>query len=272
MNSAAELRRFTDNQALDKAVKAVTEALIAEPLGLEISQIMNNCRLSNKTTKTVLRMINATNNNGVWSLGGQIQPKVETVLPQPVTTEIKKVEAMPAPTTATQDQDKKVPYLKRLIELLRENPKGISLENALKILGGQRGRFDQELIRVRRYQFPVRLENGLYIPDLNKKPSIKPLPLTPAVKKSEPEPTTVQETADQKLPTLKPAIPVNQDVQDKVIEFRAMVQKRVVVTEEVTLNSEQLDTVLKDIFGLDTVTWTTEGGKVQVHLTKTEVA
>ena len=158
-----------------------------------------------------------------------------------------------------------------MIELLRENPKGISLENALKILGGQRGRFDQELIRVRRYQFPVRLENGLYIPDLDKKPSIKPLPLTPAVKKSESEPNTVQETADQKSPTLKPEIPVNQDVQ-KIIEFRAMAQKRVVVTEEVTLNSEQLDTVLKDIFGLDTVTWTTENGKVHVHLTKTEVA
>ncbi len=271
MNSAAELRRFTDNQALDKAVKAVTDALIAEPFGLEISQIMNNCRLSNRTTKTVLSMINATNDNGVWSLGGQIQSK--TVLPQSPVIETKKVEAMPAPTTATQDQDKKVPYLKRLIELLRENPKGISLENALKILGGQRGRFDQELIRVRRYQFPVRLENGLYIPDLDKKPSIKPLPLTPAVKKSESEPNTVQETADQKSPTLKPEIPVNQDVQDKVIEFRAMVQKRVVVTKEVILNGEQLDNVLKSIFGLDTTTWTTDGEKVvQVHLTKTEVA
>ncbi len=107
---------------------------------------------------------------------------------------------------------------------------------------------------------------------LDKKPEPKPTSLTPAVKKPEPKPTTVQETADQKSPTLKPDIPVNQDVQDKVIEFRAMVQKRVVVTEEVTLNSEQLDTVLKDIFGLDTVTWTTEDGKVQVHLTKTEVA
>ncbi len=117
MNSAAELRRFTDNQALDKAVKAVTEALIAEPLGLEISQIMNNCRLSNKTTKTVLRMINATNNNGVWSLGGQIQPKTETVLPQlPVTTEIKKVEIMP--TSTTQTETVKESYLKRLIQLL----------------------------------------------------------------------------------------------------------------------------------------------------------
>ncbi|WP_288401691.1 hypothetical protein [uncultured Acinetobacter sp.] len=54
MNTAADLRRYSDNQALEKAIKAVTEALLQEPLGLEISQIMNNCRLSNKTTKTVL--------------------------------------------------------------------------------------------------------------------------------------------------------------------------------------------------------------------------
>lgn len=270
MNTAAELRRFSENQALEKAIKAVTNALVDAPFGLEISQIMNNCRLSNKTTKTVLTIIRAENNDGVWSLGGKLNPEIQTVSHQPVNT---KVETMAAPIN--KDTEQNVPYLKRMIDLFKNNPQGITLAKALIVLGGERRRFDQELMRVRRYQFPVRLETvgneRLYIPDLDKKPEVKP----PAQPKKEVKPT-VQKVSVPKItipdPEIQPNIPANKDIQNKVIEFRGMVQKRTVITEEVLLDSDQLDNVLKDIFGLDTVSWTYVDGKAQVHLTKTEVA
>lgn len=68
MDTAAELRRFNDNQVLEKAIKNVVEALDKEPLGLEISQLMTICRLSNKTAKYVLNIIKAESKNGVWYL------------------------------------------------------------------------------------------------------------------------------------------------------------------------------------------------------------
>lgn len=66
MNTAAELRRFNDNKALEKAITNVMVALENEPLGLEISQLMTVCRLSNKTTKIVLGVIRAECMDGVW--------------------------------------------------------------------------------------------------------------------------------------------------------------------------------------------------------------
>lgn len=263
MNTSAELRRFTDNQALEKAIKLVTEALIQEPLGLEISQIMNNCRLSNKTTKSVLNIINAENNDGVWSLRGQIATKTETVSPQPTA---KKVEIMPAQTA--QQPAVQVSYLKRLIEVFKKHPQGITLTNALEILGGKRPRFDSELSYLRKHHFPVRLENGLYIPELDQAPESKP---KTATAKPLSQNVTVTEIKPQE-PAIQPDVPLNQNVQDKVIEFRGMVQKRTIITEEVLLDADQLDNVLKDIFGLDTIAWSQVDGKVQVHLTKTKVA
>lgn len=271
MNTATELRKFTENQAMEKATQAVTDALANAPFGLEISQIMNNCRLSNKTTKAVLHLIKAVNNNGVWSSAQSDETKIQIFNVRP--TAIKKVEAMVAP--AQKISEPQVKYLTRLINLFKANTKGISLANALLVLGGERKRFDQELIRVRRYHFPVRLETvdgqRLYIPDLNKKPEfIK----TSSVKdKTEKINITVSDNKPKPAITAAaPNIPLNQEIQDKVFEFRGMVQRRTVITEEVVLNSDQLDNVLKNIFGLDTVTWSNDSGKVQVHLTKTEVA
>lgn len=66
MNTAAELRKFNDNKALEKAITNVMAALEKEPLGLEISQLMTICRLSNKTTKIVLGVIRAECTDGVW--------------------------------------------------------------------------------------------------------------------------------------------------------------------------------------------------------------
>ncbi|MBJ8476599.1 hypothetical protein KTH93_11705 [Acinetobacter bereziniae] len=262
MTTAAELRTETEKLALDKAVKSVNDALANAPFGLEISQIMNNCRLSHKTTKKVLEMINAQNSNGVWSLDRQTQTDSKVEIKKP--TENIKVK----PMTSTKEIKKepqvlKVPYSKRLYDLFIQHPQGISLEKALKILGGHRAQFDSEVSKLRKQHFPVRLvavgNEKLYVPGINEKPENRSetKPLSNLLK-----PNVIA----------KPQDPVIPEVQNKILEFRGMVQQRMTITKEVVLNSEQIDKVLMDVFGLDTVNWTNKDGHVQVQLTQTEVA
>ncbi|WP_333660984.1 hypothetical protein [Acinetobacter sp.] len=80
MNTAADLRRFNDNQALEKAITNVMAALEKEPLGLEISQLMTVCRLSNRTTKIVLNVIRAECTDGVWFLDPKRKLEAESSL------------------------------------------------------------------------------------------------------------------------------------------------------------------------------------------------
>ena len=80
MNTAADLRSFNDNQALEKAITNVIAALEKEPLGLEISQLMTVCRLSNKTTKRILSIIKAECSDGVWYLDEKRKLEVENSL------------------------------------------------------------------------------------------------------------------------------------------------------------------------------------------------
>mgnify|MGYP000408564274 CR=1 FL=1 len=68
METIKELNASRESQALEKAVNKVTEALKNEPLGLQISQIMTICQLSNKTVHKVLDEIKAHQTEGVWFL------------------------------------------------------------------------------------------------------------------------------------------------------------------------------------------------------------
>lgn len=80
MRTAAELRQFNDNKALEKAILNVTNALDREPLGLDISQLMTVCRLSNKTTKHILSIIKAECTNGVWYMDKKRKIDAESLL------------------------------------------------------------------------------------------------------------------------------------------------------------------------------------------------
>lgn len=68
MNTVKELKEAQENQAFEKAIQKVTSALENEPLGLQISQIMTICQLSNKTVHKVLDEIEAYQDNGTWYL------------------------------------------------------------------------------------------------------------------------------------------------------------------------------------------------------------
>ena len=80
MRTVAELRQFNDNKVLEKVIASVTNALDREPLGLEISQLMTVCRLSNRTTKHVLSIIKAECTDGVWYLDKKRKIDAESLL------------------------------------------------------------------------------------------------------------------------------------------------------------------------------------------------
>lgn len=54
--------------ALEKSRSKIIQALSVEPIGLQISQIMSICQLSNKTVRQILPTLNATEENGIWQL------------------------------------------------------------------------------------------------------------------------------------------------------------------------------------------------------------
>ena len=64
MNSAADMRRFHEQTALQKAKHKVIDALKNDSLGLSINQLMSICRLSNKTVKNILATIDVQEEHG----------------------------------------------------------------------------------------------------------------------------------------------------------------------------------------------------------------
>lgn len=64
MNSAADMRRFHEQTALQKAKDKVIDALKNDPLGLSANQLMTVCRLSIKTVKNILATIDVQEEYG----------------------------------------------------------------------------------------------------------------------------------------------------------------------------------------------------------------
>ncbi|WON81503.1 hypothetical protein OK024_07925 [Acinetobacter sp. UGAL515B_02] len=84
MNSAAELKRFEADSKLQKDKQKVMSALANDPVGLSISQLMTVCRLSIKTVKNILSVIEVEQEDGVYFLKNQSK-QVES---NEVTTEV----------------------------------------------------------------------------------------------------------------------------------------------------------------------------------------
>ena len=78
MNSAADMRRFHEQTALQKAKHKVIDALKNDSLGLSINQLMSICRLSNKTVKNILATIDVQEEHGVYFLSGVARAEIST--------------------------------------------------------------------------------------------------------------------------------------------------------------------------------------------------
>ena len=91
MNSAADMRRFHEQTALQKAKDKVIDALKNDPLGLSANQLMTVCRLSIKTVKNILAVIDVEEEHGVYSLSGATRAEIKAE-PQPLPAEQPKAE------------------------------------------------------------------------------------------------------------------------------------------------------------------------------------
>ena len=78
MNSAADLKRLHEQTALQKAKDKVIDALKNDPLGLSANQLMTVCRLSIKTVKNILAVIDVKEEHGVYFLSDMAKAEILT--------------------------------------------------------------------------------------------------------------------------------------------------------------------------------------------------
>lgn len=294
MNSAKELNQHFNREALEKYKQKVVAVLEKDPFGLNIPQLMTRCQLSAKMLKQVLTEIDVTNNDGIYTLKHHTSPD------------------LPGEEVTENASSRKPTFIERAIKMFKANPDGVSLEYALDTLNCMRSMFDSELSRIRKYHFPVVLEKQddgrkLYIPQFDAVDQTLPVdpkndPVTPVdspavehdlVQNGENEPKPVP-VADEYLPpedeesALKnedsaylsgetasdsqPAAYSPDLPQSLLVDCKNMVNIKRLLHREVFLDQAQLNTLLQQLFDLDSVKWQTTGARVDgVHLSKLEI-
>lgn len=285
MNSAAELRRHTENLALEKSIKAVSDALDKEPFGLDISQLMTVCRLSVKTTKNVLSTIDAYCEDGIWFLSAKRKQESEASLKLSTPAALVTLEPEEVIMPTNEDQSKNESLLKRMVKLFKLNPKGITLLDALDELNCQRSRFDTELNYVRKNYFPVCLskqEDGrkLYIPNFDADQKSQEKPKTLQVNDTKPQDTSSEmvqkpEIKPKNIPVANQKLPVETTEQVGVVNhLKALTKTYVTTKQELFLTQEQVSELLKQCFGLDEIQWNIQADNqiIGITLSKTESA
>ena len=258
MNSAAELKRFNESEALDKNRIKVTNALKADPIGLSISQLMTVCKLSIKTVRQVLIDIEANEEDGIYFLRG-----CEKLLPETKPQEIK-------PTVVIQEEVKENPVTptvkplslkKRLLQVLESEKYkdvGITANEAMELLNITRIRFDQNIFEIRKDQ-PVLLKDfgngrvfilGRYCQ-----------PVETVVEEIEP----IQEV---EIPMVEEVKVLNND---PIANLKKLATTTTIKTTELVPTKAEILGVLADVFDMPNIELVDDGIVFMAVLTKTEL-
>ncbi|WP_372404523.1 hypothetical protein ACDW34_06985 [Acinetobacter piscicola] len=255
MNSAAELRRFNNNQAFLQAKDKITKALEDDPLGLSISQLMTICKLSIKTVKEVVLGTDFKSEDGVFFLANKekIQPelvnkpqekvtkKVETVTDttekvteksEPVTNTVDKVTTLNEPVTKPEKT-----FLQRIEEMFLFHPEGVTLGEALEILECDRKKFDSQLWSFKKKYFNVELKE-------------------------------VADGIKRYVPCKEPKLnKVESDLPSAADLLKSRISTVVTRKSQLSLDVNQLKILLSEIFGLDDIQfWIDHGQLTGVYL------
>lgn len=250
MNSAADMRRFHEQTALQKAKHKVIDALKNDSLGLSINQLMSICRLSNKTVKNILATIDVQEEHGVYFLSGVARAEIST---EPQTEEVTPVvrgkvhdailqylHDFPAGLTkpelmaALQLNDKQftngIYKLKNEGEIIRTGKFG-SYKYQLKTNGQE---MNTEVIAA-----PAAEENVIQVPPAVETPAQDPQPSEP----------------------------------DAIALLKDQIKTVVTTKNHLTIKEDQLCALLSDLFGLNTVNFCIDAGRlVGVNLSEEVVA
>lgn len=254
MNSAAELKRFNSNQAFLQAKDKITEALVNDPLGLSVSQLMTVCKLSIKTVKEVVMGTDFRSEDGVFFLENQVkhEPAVVNIKQEKVTVAPEKV------TIAEQKSDQKEvqtpTYAQRVRDMFRDNPKGVTLEEALNILGGDRSKFDGQLSFIRKSSFNVSLVKSVdgtkkYMPDFSVKEEVGQLA------NSETEWKDFCESP-----------------KDTLSKYKQKINTVITKKSQLSLDAKELAELLKEVLGFENINfWVDHGELTGVYLSSETV-
>ena len=242
MNSAADMRRFHEQTALQKAKDKVIDALKNDPLGLSANQLMTVCRLSIKTVKNILATIDVQEEHGVYFLSGVARADQVTTVVQ--------VKAHDA-----------------ILQYLHDFPEGLTKPELMAALQLNDKQFtngiyklnkDGEIIRTGKfgsYKYQLKT-NGQ---EMNTEVIAAPA--------AEENVISVQPVVETSAQDPQPSEP------DAIALLKDQVKTVVTRKSELTIKQDQLSELLSSVFGLNTVNFCVEGSRlVGVHLSQEEVA
>lgn len=258
MNSAADLKRHHDREALNKAKDKVFKALQNDPLGLSINQLMSVCRLSVKTVRAALGLIEVDEEQGVYFLVNANQVADEVV-------------AQPKPVAKTKSElatnEVKISAEKAILHYLEDFPSGLSKAELMTTAEISDKQFTNSIYRL--------TQNGS-VKRIGKLGSFKYLLAKHAEKeidviKPVEVPATPRKQAKEEWEVFcdKPTEePVN-----AISSLKAQIKTVVTRKSELTLQEDQLIELLANLFDLNTVKFCVDGGRlVGVHLSEEVVA
>lgn len=263
MNSAAELKRFEENNQLQKAKQKVIDALANDPMGLSISQLMTVCKLSIKTVKNVLSNIETDQEQGVFFLKNAPQAIIENKPQVPkIQVEAKNIVAKAVTTTEA------INVNEAILNLLNSFPEGLNkadIKNKLNITDKQFSNFIFKLNQAKKITRTGKLGHYKYklaTKDIES-PSLVVIPDVEAEKlKIENDhetlntETVITETWKEfcESPVIKPTTQLE--------VFKSRIKTVVTHKSELSLEQDQLTELLTDLFGLSQVSWYIEGSRL----------
>lgn len=271
MNSAAELRRFNENSALQKSKEKVLEALAHEPMGLSIAQLMTVCKLSIKTVKNILAVIDVNQEDGVYFLKSKPTPVIETkpqVVPIKATPKEK-----PEVIDASSNLITKKFCSKDLLLALERSDNGLTAKDLMDLFSITRSQLDQAIYYIRQTNEVKLVKDSLGVGrfTLIKETAVKPTVDQLALQKDEKANESEQMTKSERtLEEIKP--PVLQQ-QDPLEICKAQITTVVTRKSELKIYEDQLRELLANLFNLKNVKFCVDGGRLTgVYLSEEVVA
>lgn len=266
MNSAADVRRFHEQATWEKHKSLVIDALNNDELGLSISQLATVCRLSVKTVKNILATIDVREEYGIYQLADAPVP----VIPMsPKSTEVKQVEQVeqveqPKPIKRVNA----VKPIEGILKLLGEFESGLSKVEIMKTLELTDKQFTNAIYQLNKESKIQRFgTHGNYSYKLNDgqemKTELPAAPETPVIEKNE-----VQQAVAE-----KPTQQEEQPDHDAISALKSQIKTVVTTKSHLTIKEDDLSALLSDLFGLNTVNFCIDAGRlVGVNLSDEVVA
>ncbi len=274
MNSAAELRRFNENSALQKSKEKVLEALEHEPMGLSIAQLMTVCKLSIKTVKNILAVIDVAQEDGVYFLKSK-PVVVSESKPQPapvqVATEKKVIEQhdnLSIETSKTKSSSKDI------LLALERCDNGLTAKDLMDLFAITRNQLDQTIYYIRQSHEVKLVKDSLGVGrfTLVKEANAEPVVNELAAQKDEISSAPEQQMTKSENTSEEVVHPVLQQL-DPLEICKAQITTVVTRKSELKIYEDQLRELLANLFNLKDVKFCIDGGRlIGVYLSEEVVA